>query len=284
MSTPMSTPPAPPHRPVLSPTFASNETVKRLRQEGRHICHLGIGEAPFPAHERLVAALRQSAAEKGYLPVAGLPELRQAVADYYARKTPINPKRCDVIVGPGSKVLLYALQLAIPGDLLLPVPSWVTYRPQAELLGQRVIDVETTLSDAGLLLDPDRLAGTIAQATGLVIPDENMAAVANVCRREGIRIIADEIYGFISFDGRYRSIAPYYPEGTIVTTGLSKHLSVGGWRLGVALVPKDVPGLFESLCNIASETWSCVASPVQFAAIEAYQGHADIEAYIHDMV
>ena len=86
----------------------------------------------------------------------------------------------------------------------------------------------------------------------------------------------------LSFDGVYRSISKYAPEHTAVTTGLSKYMSLGGWRLGVGLIPKAVEGLHPLLCNIASETWSCVASPVQEAAMTVYEGHDDIEKYIAD--
>jgi len=286
---------------TVSPTLGINERIQALRAAGRSIHHFGFGEAPFPALPRLADALRDHAAAKAYLPVAGLPALREAVLAHQARLTGCDPDRFDVLIGPGSKLLLFAIQLAIPGDLLLPVPSWVSYSPQAALLGQRVVPVPTELSDAGYGLDAAAIGTAIAQArqqglnptkllinfpnnpAGLSIDDDTLHAIGEVCRRHGVTLISDEIYGRVSYDQLYRSAAGVYPEGTLVTSGLSKHLSLGGWRLGVALVPRAVSGLFERLSFIASETWSCVAAPVQYAGCEAYAGHDDVEAGVHDM-
>ena len=250
---------------ALSPTLGINERVAALRAAGRRIHHLGFGESPFPAPPRLVEALAAHAAAKDYLPVAGLPALREAVAGHQRRLTGHDPADFDVLIGPGSKPLLFAIQLAIPGDLLLPVPSWVSYAPQAALLGQRVLPVPTRLGDAGYAIDPDALASTIAEArragrapsklllnfpnnpAGLTIDDASIEALAGVCREAGVALISDEIYGRVAHDGRYRSAGPVFPEGTIVTTGLSKHLSLGGWRLGVALVPKAREGLVHTI-------------------------------------
>ena len=283
---------------ILSATLGINERVQALRAEGRSICHFGFGEAPFPAPPRLVEALRAHADAKAYLPVAGLPALREAVLAHQARHAGIDPARYDVIVGPGSKLLLFALQMAIAGDIVLPVPSWVSYAPQAELLGQRVVPVRARPAEGGFGLDAGAIAAAVARArrvganptkllinapnnpAGLALDEAALAAIADACAHEGLTLISDEIYGRVAYDGTYRSAAPHHPDGTIVTTGLSKHLSLGGWRLGVALVPKAMDGLFERLGVIASETWSCVAAPVQHAAVEAYAGHEDVEAFV----
>lgn len=282
----------------ISPTLAADALVQEMREQGRTIFHMGFGQAPFPAPERLMTALRENAHEKAYLPIAGLPELRKVVREHQARHTGIDAAGVDVLVAPGSKLILYAAQMAVEGDLLLPVPSWVSYAPQAALLGQKVLPVPVSLSDAGYEIDPEGLRKIIAAArsagkspskillnypnnpTGLTIPEENLKELAEVCTDEDILIISDEIYGRLAFDGVYRSIAVFAPERTVVTTGLSKHFSVGGWRLGVGTVPKAVPGLFDALVGIASETWSCVSAPVQIAAIEAYAGHDDLEAFV----
>ena len=284
--------------PPVSPTLAADAMVRRLRAEGREVLHMGFGQAPFPVHPRLVEALREKAGEAGYPAVAGLPALREAALEHQARVAGIDPTAYDALVAPGSKLNLFAIQLALGGDPLIPVPSWVSYEPQARLLGRRAIPVPAKAEDRGLLIDADGLARIIDAAraegrtprsivlnapsnpTGLVIPDDVMRDVAAVCEREDIAIVSDEIYARLTFDGSYPTIAAHAPGRTIVTTGLSKHLSLGGWRLGVAFVPKAMEGLFERLVSIASETWSGVAQPIQHAAIEAYRGHADVEASI----
>ena len=284
----------------LSPTLLINERVAAMRAQGRTIRHFGFGEAPFPAPPRLVEALREHAGAKGYLPVAGLPALREAALEHQCRHAGLDAEAFDVVVGPGSKLLLYAAQMAVPGPIMLPVPSWVSYAPQAAMLGHKVVHVPATLSDDGYHLEPEAVEAAFRRAAGqgerptkllvnvpnnpagLNITDENLRAIAHWCRDNAVALISDEIYGRVSYDGRYRSPARHHPEGTIVTTGLSKHLSVGGWRLGVMLVPKAMDGLFGRVCDIASETWSCVAAPVQHAAVEAYRGHPDVEAFVRD--
>ncbi|MDC0737081.1 aminotransferase class I/II-fold pyridoxal phosphate-dependent enzyme [Cognatishimia sp. SS12] len=284
----------------LSPTLEADALAQKLRRDGREVYHMGFGQAPFPAPQRLVDALNIHAHEKSYLPVAGLPELRQAVATHQQRLIGTDPEAVDVLIAPGSKLIIYAVQMAIEGDLLLPVPSWVSYAPQAAMLGQKVIPVATDLTPEGMLISGAALERTIQDAraagqnptkillnypsnpTGLTIPQEQLQDIAKVCVAHGVTIIADEIYGRLVFDGRYRSIARYAPDNTVVTSGLSKHLSIGGWRLGIGVVPKAITGLFEALTGIASETWSCVAAPIQMAAIEAYQGHEDIEEFVKD--
>ncbi len=283
---------------AISPTLAINELVHSMRDKGRKIFHMGFGEAPFPVPPRMMDALRDNARERSYLPVAGLPQLCKAVAEHQAFHADVDMERFDVLIGPGSKIILFALQMAIPGDTLLPVPSWVSYSPQSKLLGQHVVPVPMGLSGGGLVLEAAAIDQAVEQAraaghnptkllinfpsnpTGLTIDDATLLSIVEVCRSRNLILISDEIYGRLSFDHRYRSAARHFPEGCVVTTGLSKHLSLGGWRLGISLIPKSLPGLFEDLCHIASETWSCVAAPVQIAAVEAYLNHPDIEAFI----
>ncbi len=285
---------------TLSPTLAADALVNQLRDEGREIYHMGFGQAPFPAPSRLITAVREHAHEKAYLPVAGLPELRTAVAKHQHRLLGTDVDGVDVLVAPGSKLIIYALQMTVAGDLLLPTPSWVSYAPQAAMLGQNVIPVSASLSQNGFSLSANELEQTILRSrkagqnptkllinypsnpTGLTIPVDCMQEIAQVCIKHNICIIADEIYGRLTFNGGYRSISEFAPDHTVVTTGLSKHLSLGGWRLGVGIIPKAIEGLFDALSGVASETWSCVAAPIQIAAIDAYAGHDDIETFITD--
>ncbi len=259
---------------------------------------MGFGESPFPVHERLKKALANAAHRKEYAKADGLDELAETAREYYR---PIYGDEyinaINIVIAPGSKLNIYALQMAIEGDLLIPVPSWVSYEPQTRMLHRDVIKIPTHLDNAGYHIAPEALKQTIHQArkdgknpkkiilnapnnpTGLTIPQAELAAIADICRQEDIFIISDEIYGLINFDNTYRSIAPYAPERTAVTTGLSKHLSLGGWRIGVCFVPKAIEGLHNAMRCIASETWSCVPSPIQAACIEAYKRHPDIEEY-----
>jgi len=284
----------------LSPTLHANEMVALRRAEGQQVLHMGFGESSFPVPERLRQALRDNADQNQYLPTGGLPELCKMVAQYYKDKVGLDTDQFDVFIAPGSKLVLYSLQRAIEGDLLVPNPSWVSYAPQARMLKTDVITIPTHLSDAGLYIDPLVFQDVIDKArsqgqnprkiilnypsnpTGLTMTEDNLKDLAAICVKEDILIISDEIYGFVNFDGHYRTIAKYAPSHTAVSTGASKHLALGGWRLGIGFIPKSLDGLYGRLCNIASETWSCVATPVQKAVIEAYKGHEDIETHIRD--
>jgi len=285
----------------LSPTLHANEMVAARRAQGHDVYHLGFGQAPFPVPPRLQKALQQNTGHKDYLPTAGLPELRTAIADYYKDKYGTDAGAHDVFLAPGSKLILYAVQMAVEGDLIMPVPSWVSYAPQSKMLHNKVVKVHTRLDDDGLHLDPETLRETVKKArdeglnptklilnypsnpTGLTITPAELEAIAGVCRDEDLLIIADAIYAEVMFDGKeHCCISQYAPERTIMTTAVSKHLSLGGWRMGVGFIPKEIDGLFGHLLNIASETWSSVATPIQYALVEAYQGHDDIEDFIRD--
>ena len=278
-----------------SPTLLGNQRVVERRAKGETIYHMGFGESPFPTPERLQQALKREAHHKHYINTAGLPALREAIAAYYSDKYGLNPLDYDVIIAPGSKLFIYAMQMAYEGDLILPVPSWVSYEPQARLIGQRVIKVPAMLDDEGYHLDTTQLKTAIDNAranglnpskiilnspnnlTGLRLSDKDQQEIATLCRREDIIIIADDIYGLVNFDGHHNPIARHAPEQTVISSALSKHLSLGGWRLGFGLIPKALPGLYDSLCQIASETWSAVAAPIQYAAIDPFSGHDVLE-------
>ena len=279
-----------------SVTLAINELVRRQPAEER-LLHMGFGQSPFPVHSRIREAMAANADKNMYLPSAGEPELRTVATQYFAKRCGFDAEGFDAIVGPGSKELLFDVQLAVEGDLLMPVPSWVSYGPQATLLDDRVLKIATTVADH-YHVTGDRLEWAIKEArhagrnptkliinypnnpSGLSLTAERLQELADVCSRHNILVISDEIYGLVAHKQRHQSIARFYPDGTIVTSGLSKHLSLGGYRLGVALVPKALHHISHALVRIASETWSAVAAPMQFAAITAFEGHADIESYI----
>ncbi len=148
---------------ATSATLSMNEAVAKRRAAGRETIHLGFGEASFPLHPLLAAALAEAAKHTAYAPVLGIPNLRQAIADYLMRKRGLAFSSDQIIVAPGSKPLLYALLQVLEGDLLLPVPSWVSYAPQARLAGRKVIGVETDSVDCHRLT-PYALSQAMLQA------------------------------------------------------------------------------------------------------------------------
>jgi aspartate aminotransferase len=279
----------------VSPTLASRGRSGELAAAGRRVYRLGLGQSPFPVPEPVVAALRAAAAEKDYLPPGGLAELRAAVADHHRRRHGIAIAAEDVVVGPGSKELMFLLQLCFDGEILLPTPSWVSYVPQARLAGRKVVALEGG-GHHGLQLSPETLDRACAAAdvprllflnspsnpTGLAYERDEQIALAEVCRRHGVVVLSDEIYGDLRFDGRHESFACHYPEGTVVASGLSKWCGAGGWRLGTLGLPATLRPLRRALEAVASETYSTTSAPIQRAAIAAFRPGAELELYLHD--
>ena len=283
-----------------SPTLAINEAVAARRAAGRKTIHLGFGEASFPLHPLLNEALGRAAKHTGYAPVAGIPALRKAIAEYLERTRRLAFTPDQIIVAPGSKPLLYVLVQALEGDVLLPVPSWVSYAPHARLAGRRVIPVETDASDHHRLT-PQTLSESLARArfeganprilivntpsnpTGGMFSGEDVQTLADWSREHGITIISDEIYAELAHGWRaHVSPAQFYPKGCIVTGGLSKAFSAGGWRLGYAALPGGAAGkqLMTVMHALASEIWSSPATPVQEAAAVAYAFNNELESYV----
>ncbi|MFK7950421.1 MAG: pyridoxal phosphate-dependent aminotransferase [Saprospiraceae bacterium] len=277
---------------IPSSTLRMNELSQRLENSGKTIYKLGFGQSPFPVPDVMVAALRQYAAEKSYLPVTGLPELREVVAKYYQRTQNLNCSAENVLIAPGSKMLLYATQLAYDTDLLLPAPSWVSYAPQSQIIGRKTHWLPTTEAEGWRLtaetLDEHCQKNINRKILILNYPNnpigntydiEQLKALAEVARKHNVIIFSDEIYGELNHNGEHVSIAQFYPEGTIITGGLSKWAGAGGWRFGTAVFPKELADLQKVVQTIASETYSSTASPIQYAAVEAYKENPDLEIY-----
>lgn len=287
-----------------SATLAMNEEVAKRRAQGHKIIHLGFGEASFPLHPLLKTALAEAATHTSYAPVLGIPALRQAIAAYLVRTRGMTCSSDQIVVGPGSKPLLYALLHILDGDVLLPAPSWVSYAPMARLLGKRVIDVQAEVEDHHRLT-PQVLSQALSQArkeganprilivntpsnpTGSMFDRADVEAIALWAREAGIILISDEIYAELAHGWRkHVSPALFYPEGTIVTGGLSKAFSAGGWRLGYAVLPpttggNEVMSALRALRALASEIWSSAATPLQEAALAAFTPNTSIEDYVH---
>ncbi len=280
----------------ISATLDNKDKCRKLRGEGRSVFDFGLGQSPFPVPRPMVEALRLSAPEKDYLPVKGLPELREAVAGFHRTKDLINAHAENILIGPGSKELMFILQLAYYGEIILPTPCWVSYLPQAKIIGRRNSMIHTSW-ETGWNLTAKQLHDSLKaigddyrprllvinypnNPTGDSYSNEELQKLAEVARKFGIIVLSDEIYGQLRFDGRHVSIARYYPEGTIVSTGISKWCGAGGWRLGTFVFPPDLKWLINAMAAIASETYTSVSAPIQYGAIQAFQGGLEIERYL----
>ena len=265
-----------------SATLAVNELSQKLIEDGKEVFKFGLGQSPFPVPDIIVKELQKNAHKKDYLNVSGLIELREEVASYHSNKNQYNYNSESVIIGPGSKELSFQIQLVLDCDLLLPSPSWVSYEPQAQIINKKVHWIKTS-AETNWHLDPeelDKACDSLNSINKLLILNSpnnpsgathgNLKELGNVARKHNVIIIADEIYAELDFTGEYKSITHYYPEKTIVSSGLSKWCGAGGWRLGMLIFPDELSYIRDSARTVASETYTAVSAPIQYAAIKAY--------------
>jgi len=271
-----------------SATLAINEECNRLEKNGKKIYNFGFGQSPFPIPEPITSALKNNADKHVYLPMQGLEELRLAAADHLNKYNNSHFKKEDVIIGPGTKELMFLIQIAFKGEIILPAPSWVSYQPQALIAENKVHWLETTsdsnwfptaktledkikkIKNKNILLfinSPNNPSGTICK---------NLEEITMIAKKYKIVILSDEIYSQLTFNGQYKSISNFYPEGTIVSTGLSKWCGAGGWRLGFVAIPNQLKEIRDSLKILSSESFTSVSAPIQYAAVEAYKGDHSI--------
>lgn len=291
--------PSVPVRP-MSPNLLLNQQVAQREAAGESLVHLGFGESRLPVFPELARRLADGAARNGYGPVAGGADVRAAVAGYFdRRRLPTDPEQ--VIVAPGSKPLLMALCLTVPGEVVLPRPCWNTYGPQAELAGREVLGVPIP-AEYGGVPEPGALRTVIAEARRagrtpgilvLTLPDNPTGTVATpalvrevcaIAEEADLVIVSDEIYRDIVHDSSTELLSPaeVAPERTVVTTGLSKTLAIGGWRVGAARFPTGKLGtaLRTGVAAIASEVWSSLAGPLQEVAAYAFAEPPELRAHV----
>ena len=269
-----------------SATLAINEKSKRLIKNGKKIYRFGFGQSPFQIPEKIVETLKINAHRKEYLPIQGLPELREKISKYLHRRTGVDYSKDNILITPGSKEAMLLMHVAFNGEIITPAPSWVSYEPQAEIGTNKVHWLETSrennwfptanelenkLKTLGkkknlilILNSPNNPSGTICN---------NLKELAKISKKYNLIILSDEIYTDLSFNNSYDSISKYYPGSTFISGGLSKWCGAGGWRLGFLAVPNGMKDFMKSLKSLASESYSTVNTPTQFAAVEAYKGN-----------
>ncbi len=272
----------------LSATLKINEISKNLEKKGKEIIKFGFGQSPFPVPDKVVEELKKNAHQKSYLPIQGLYELREAIAKYESKNKNKNILTDQIIVGPGSKELMFLLHISFDGDIIIPAPSWVSYQPQSVIAQNRFHWIETKAENNWyptrknienlvlknknknyllILNSPNNPSGQVCN---------NLKEISEIVKKYKIIILSDEIYSELTFYEKYESIFNYCPDKVIVSNGLSKWCGAGGWRLGYFVIPKELNHLKDSIKVLASETFSSVSSPIQYAAISAFKNdHSD---------
>jgi aspartate aminotransferase len=285
----------------MSATLAADEAIARRRLAGEQVISMASGEIGLPVLPALTTELAGAAGHNAYGPVAGSLALRTAAAGYWQRRgLGMDPDL--VVAGPGTKPLLFALLLAVGGDVVIPTPSWVSYAAQAHLVGARPLPVPIRPGQGGVP-DPDRLREAVLAAraagqdprsvvvttpdnpTGTIASPDTLRRLGEAARDLDLTIISDEIYCDLVFaPDTHPALSPalFAPERTVITTGLTKNLALGGWRIGVARLPDSDLGraLHPRLVAIASQIWSSPTAPVQAAAAYAFGEPPEVTARI----
>jgi aspartate aminotransferase len=272
-----------------SETLAISTKAKTLRAQGRNIIDFGLGEPDFATPSNIIRAAEHAMAEgfTKYTPPAGLPALRQAIADKLKRENDLDYAPEEIIVSCGAKQALYnvAMVLLDAGDeVLIPGPYWVTYPTQVLLAGGTPVILPTTVANdfkiTGDMLRQHltpKTKGLILNSpcnpTGAVYTPAELEDLARVLLDTDLFIITDEIYEHIIYDGlKQISIAtldPALKARSLVVNGFSKAYAMTGWRLGYCAGPREV---IEMCDRLQSQTTSNATAFAQVAGIEALTG------------
>ena len=269
-----------------SGTIAISNLVSQMKAEGVDIVSFSMGEPDFTTPSNIIEAACDSlhAGFTHYTPSTGIPELRAAIADYTKRNDNVPCDASNVLITPAKQaIFLTCLAYIDPGDeVILPDPSWVSYEACVRLAGGVPVYIPTRFED-GFVVDPALIEQAITprtrmiilntptNPTGAVIPKDTLKQIADIAIRHDIKVMSDEIYSAIVYEGKHTSMAsfPGMFEHTILISGLSKTFAMTGWRLGWAIAPAED---ITNLNKLQSHSISCCTSFVQKAAVEALNG------------
>ncbi|WP_449045497.1 pyridoxal phosphate-dependent aminotransferase [Paracoccus versutus] len=276
-----------------SPTIAITTRARELAAEGRDIIGLSAGEPDFdtPAHIREAAKAAIDAGHTRYTAVDGIPELKRAICDKFARENGLDYAPAQVTVGTGGKQILYNALMATlnPGDeIIIPAPYWVSYPDMVLLAGGTPVVVEGAMQN-GYRITPEQLEAAItprtkwlilnspSNPTGASYAVEHMRALTQVLMRHPqVWVLADDIYEHLVFDD-FRFVTPAQVEPglksrTLTMNGVSKAYAMTGWRIGYGAGPEE---LIRAMAKLQSQSTSNPCSISQYAALAALQGPQD---------
>ncbi|WJR79141.1 pyridoxal phosphate-dependent aminotransferase [Bradyrhizobium sp. NP1] len=276
-----------------SPTNFASDRARRLKAEGRDIVAVSSGEPDFETPENVRAAANAAIARgyTKYTPVAGIPQLREAVVRKFKRENQLEYQTSQIIVSTGGKQVVANALLATvdPGDeVIIPAPYWVSYPELVQFCGGTPVAVTANVAD-GFKLRPEALEAAITPKTkwlimnspcnpsGAVYSHDELKALAEVLKRHRqVWILTDDIYEHLVYgDFKFATLAQVEPElyeRTLTVNGVSKAYAMTGWRIGYAGGP---PQLIKAMETIQSQTTSGTSSVSQWAAVEALTGPQD---------
>ena len=270
-------------------TLSIDSKAKAMKAEGLDVCGFGAGEpdSDTPEHIKRAAIEALEAGFTKYTPNAGIPELRQAIADKLVADNGLNYRAGQIVVSNGAKHACYNAILATcqPGDeVIIPAPYWVSYPDMVRLVGAEPVIVPTSERNAWKMRPEDfenamtprtkmLIMNSPGNPTGSVYTREELEAIVNVAAEEDIYVLSDEIYEKLVYDdAKHVSIGSLSKEAydlTITVNGFSKSYAMTGWRLGYLAAPDAVVRAVDS---IQSHTSSNPCSFSQYGALAAPKG------------
>ncbi|MBP3385423.1 MAG: pyridoxal phosphate-dependent aminotransferase [Candidatus Methanomethylophilaceae archaeon] len=272
-----------------SGTIAISNLVSQMKSEGIDIVSFSMGEPDFTTPANVIDACCDSlrSGNTHYTPSMGIPALRKAVADVTRETNGVPCQASNVLITPCKQaIFLTALAYIDPGDeVILADPSWVSYEACIRLAGGMPVYIPTKFEEK-FVIDPALIEAAItprtkmiilntpSNPTGGIIPRDVLKQIADIAIRNGIKVMSDEIYESIIYEGKHTSIAsfPGMFENTIIVSGLSKSHAMTGWRLGWAIAPEED---IKAINKLQSHSISCAVSFVQDASVEAITGPQD---------
>lgn len=275
---------------VPSPTIAVNARASALTRQGVHVLNLALGEPDFdtPAHIKAAAEQAIRDGKTKYTSASGVPELKEAVCQKFARENGVEYEPAETAICVGGKQVLYNIMLAIcnPGDeVLVPVPNWPTFADQVALADGKAVHVplpadhKLRAQDVEPHLSPRTRAiilNSPSNPTGAVMRPEDVRAVTELAVDRGIYIISDETYEHFLYDGATHlapaSLGPEAKAWTIEVSTVSKTYAMTGWRIGYVAGPKEIVAAID---NLMGQTTNNPCSISQWAAVAALSGPQD---------
>ena len=268
--------------------------AKALEKQGKDIVHLEIGEPDFdtPKNIKEAAVKAIHASYTHYVPAAGIPELRETVAEYISRTRNIDVDPDEVVVTPGAKPIMFFSMLALvnPGEeVMYQNPGFPIYESVINFVGAKPVPIPLT-EENDFRLDPEYVEENITDKTkmiiinspenptGGVLTKEDLKAVADcIADKDDVFVLSDEVYSRIIYKGEHQSIASLsgMKEKTILLDGFSKTYAMTGWRLGYGVMQKE---LAQKVTQLMINSNSCTCAFVQMAGVEALKGPQDESA------
>ncbi|MBT5022941.1 pyridoxal phosphate-dependent aminotransferase [Candidatus Woesearchaeota archaeon] len=259
--------------------------------------NFAFGQSPFHVPPPIVKSLSKNADKGHYSDAEGIPALREAIVKFNKKYFGIKADPSRVVIGHGTKGMMYTIFNIIEGHIIIPSPSWIGYAPQAHLLGKKIHTMhlkkensyKIDLKDLNLVFKKlgrgkkqhILVLNNPHNPSGAVYTKKELIGIANLCRRNNVLVLSDEIYALMTYNfKKFVSMGRIYPKGTFVTNGISKDRSSAGYRLGYCILPSTCcDEIKKDFKKVAATVYTNVSTPIQYAAIDGFNPNSEIEEY-----